>query len=240
MLPVPDAPSLAEGVNDPVFAYLIGLHDRGIFGAVSRDHFDRATQQAGRRSRIPFELITGVVRAPGRQAGTGWVRMTFTGPLDVPVPYSLLGYHPGSLLGSPVVTLEEWQIGRTLVANVGEGDPVLELEDLTLWGIVAGEVWIDIDGWVDRLMGGRVDDTFVVGLAIFRFQGARLAMALGFNRDGEGRSGALDLQADRLRFPAPPALKVIGRDLRGRVIQRLARRGIPAWLPPNGDPARRR
>jgi len=237
-LPVPAVPELAQDVTDPVFAYVVGLLDRDEYGLVSQEHFARAIATSGRKSRIPHQVIRSVWRAPGLQASSGWVRMEFSGQVDVPVPYNILGYHPGSLLSSPVVTLEEWCLGRTLVPNLAaKNSPPLELEDVTLWGIVDGQVWIDIDGWVDALLGGKLDDTYVVGVAIFRFRGERLALALGFNRDGSGRSGVLDVRADKIRFPSPVELKVIARDLRGRLLQRLARRGIAAWAVPGGDVA---
>jgi hypothetical protein len=239
-LPVPAAPELAPDVTDPVFAFMVSMLDRDEYGSVYHEHFAKAVASSGRQSRIPHEVIRAVRRAPGLQAHSGWVRAEFTGALDVPVPYSILGYHPGSLQSSQVVTLEEWRIGRTLVPNVAvEGAPALELEDVTLWGVVDGEIWLDIDGWVDVLLGGRLDDTYVVGVALIRFRGERLALALGFNREGAGQSGVLDVRADKIRFPSPAELKVIARDLRGRVLQRLARRGIAAWMLPDGDVAPR-
>jgi hypothetical protein len=239
-LPVPANPALAEDVTDPVFAFMVGLLDRDEYGSVVQEHFARVIAATGRKSRIPHEVIVAVRRARGLQPRTGWVRAEFTGPLDVPVPYNILGYHPGSLVSSPAVTLEEWRVGRTLVPNpAAEGEPAFELEDLTLWGVVDGQIRIDIDGWVDALLGGKLDDTYIVGLALFRFRGERLAMALGFNREGMGQSGVLDVRADKIRFPAPMELKVIARDLRGRVLQRLARRGIAAWAAPAVAPGPR-
>ncbi len=236
-LPVQAQAVLAADVTDPVFAYMIGLLDRDECGAVSQEHFAQAVAQSGRRSRIPHQLIRGLVRARGLHPRSGWVRAEFTGPLDVPVPYNILGYHPGTLLSSAVVTFEEWRIGRTLVPNIlAEDAPPIEIDDLMLWGLVDGEIRMDIDGWVDALLGGKLDDTFVVGLALFRYRGERLALALGFNQEGEGRSGVLDVRGDKIRFPAPQELKVVARDLRGRVLQRLAQRGIPAWLPPGDSP----
>ncbi len=235
-LPALAVPPLAEDVTDPVFAYVVGLLDRGEYGSIAQQHFARAVAASGRKSRIPHQVIRGVWRAPGLQADAGWVRMEFTDRVNVPVPYNILGYHPGSLLSSPVVTLEEWRLGRTLVPNAAVKDgPPLELEDVTLWGIVDGQVWIDIDGWVDALLGGKLDDTYVVGVALFRFRGERLAIALGFNREGQGHSGVLDVRADKIRFPSPLELKVIASDLRSRVLQRLARRGIAAWVVPGED-----
>lgn len=236
-LPLSTQPALAADVTDPVFAYMVGLLDHDQYGTVTQEHFAQAVSHSGRRSRIPHQLIHALARAQGTQPRSGWVRAEFTRPVDVAVPYSILGYHPGALISSPVVTFEEWRIGRTLVPNILVADaPPIEVDDLILWGVVDGQIRMDIDGWVDALLGGKLDDTYVVGLALFRYRGERLALALGFNQDGEGRSGVLDVHGDKIRFPAPPELKVIARDLRGRVLQRLAQRGIAAWVPPGSEP----
>jgi hypothetical protein len=234
-LPLAQSPPPAAGIIDPVFAYLIALLDTGRYGIILQEHFQQAVERQGRRSRIPVELIQQVRRARAPGGGFGWVRIAFTEPVHAAVPYSILGYHPGSLVSSPEVTLEEWHSTSTIVANPDpKGPSALELQDLTLWAVEEGQVVLDIDGWVDALLGGQIDDTRIVGLALFRFRGERLAMALGFNADGEGRSGVLDLHADQIRFPSPSELRAIGRNLRGRVVRRLARRGIPAWVPEGG------
>ncbi len=233
LLPLPEQLFLATDVTDPVFGYLVGLLDRNIHGIIAGDHFEKAVEQSGRPSRIPHKLIREVRRAPGVRPTSGWIRASFTERLKVPVPYSILGYHPGSLISSQDVTFVEWQIPRAFIPNpFCEDRTTLEVENLTLWGIVAGEIILDIDGWLDALMGGKLDDTYIVGLAFFRFDGNRYAMALGLNEDGRGRSGALDVRTDKIRFPSTCELKAIGRELRRRLIRSLDRRGIPVCIPP--------
>jgi hypothetical protein len=233
-LPVAEPVVLAEDVSDPVFGYVIGLLDRGRWGRVTGAHFAKAVRQSGRRSGIPHELISEVRRSRGSQPQSGWVRASFTKELRVPVPYDILGYHPGALISSQVVMAEEWRAPRARVPNLyaKEGPRTLQIEDLTLWGIVEGDVVMDIDGWLDALLGNKLDDTYIVGLALFRYDGHRYAMALGFSGQGQGRSGVLDVRRDKIKFPASPELKAIGRELRSRVVKRLARRGIAAWVPP--------
>lgn len=232
-LPHPTDPYLASGVSDPIFAYLIGLLDRGIYGTVTETHLDRVLGATSGKSCIPHRLISESRRAavtPGKRA---WTSVTFAERLKVPIPYSILGYNPGSLVASQEVTLEETHFSRMRIPNPAQdGPPVIEISDLRLWALVDGEIVVDIDGWVDALLGGKLDDTYIVGLAIFWLQEKRFAMALGFNSEGVGRSGALDLESDRICFPSPIEIKAIGRCLRARVVRRLAEMGIPAWVPP--------
>lgn len=231
-LPVPEQPSLPEDVTDGVFGYLIGLVDDNRYGVVSVAHIDQVLQALHRPSRVPIEVIESFTRARGESLQESWVEVRFAGPLKVPVPYDILGYHPGSLASTPAVVVREWRVGHLQIPFAGPPEPgLLTVDDLTLWGVVEGEIEIDIDGWVDALLGSRLDDTRVVGLAVFRFQDARYAMALGYSPAGEPRSGSLDLRRDEIRFPSSEELKAIARNLRSRIIERLAHMGLPIQLP---------
>jgi hypothetical protein len=229
---LPEHPELPKDVKDGVFGYLVGLLDANTYGRVAGSQFRDVLQRTGRGSRIPYETIGEVCRAPASTLGEGWVRVNFTGPLDVPVPYSILGYHPGSLHSSAQVTVREWRMPRSVISDpAGDVTGGLEVKDLTLWAIVEGRVVIDIDKLVDKLLGGSLDDTYMVGVAFFRFRGAAYAMALGYNGQGEPRSGALELAENEILFPTPRELKATARDLRARVVRHLAEMGLPAWLP---------
>lgn len=232
-LPLPPNPFLAAHVNDGIFAYLIGLLDRGEYGVVTDDQLERVLDESGKHTRIPRGCIREFRRAsiPGNGA---WVRAVFDKRLDTAVPYDILGYHPGSLVSSKEATFKEQYFPRIAVPNPTKVGPAnYEITDVYLWSLVDGTIEIDIDGWVDAIMGGMLDDTYIVALAVFRYEGDRLAMAVGFNHSGEGRSGALDLANDKIRFPSPDALKIVGRYLRARALTALGDLGIPGWIPPD-------
>lgn len=228
----PEHPVLPKDVKDGVFGYLVSLLDANTYGSVAGSQFRDVLKRTGRPSKIPYETIGELRRAPASASGEGWVRVAFTGPLDVPVPYSILGYHPGSLHSPAQVTVREWHMPRSVISDpAGDVTGALEVTDLTLWAVVEGRVVIDIDQLVDKLLGGSLDDTYVVGIAFFRFRGAAYAMALGYNGQGEPRSGALQLGENEILFPTPRELKATARDLRARIVRRLAEMGLPAWLP---------
>ena len=77
-----------------------------------------------------------------------------------------------------------------------------------------GKVLIDIDDWLDALMGDKLDDTYVTGLLLCRYHGEWLGFAMGYNRKGEGRSGALSFMKDKILFPTPSELRVVGPRMR--------------------------
>lgn len=229
---VPEHPVLPGDVRDGVFSYLVSLLDANTHGYVSGSQISEVLKRAGRPSRIPYEKIREVRRAPASKAGEGWVRVSFNGPLNVAVPYSILGYHPGGLHSSAQVTMREWHATRSVINDPAHDvTGALEIEDLTLWVVVEGRVVIDIDKLVDKLLGGSLDDTYVIGVAFFRYRGVTYAMALGYNGQGQPRSGVMDMGKDEILFPTPRELKATARDLRSRIVHHLAGMGLPAWLP---------
>jgi hypothetical protein len=151
------------------------------------------------------------------------VTIELTKEQAIPAPYSLLGYHPGSVVVPRRVVLVEWRIGN-LTIQEKRRKKLVKLKEVSLWAVESGTVMVDIDAWVDALLGGGVDDMTVRSLAFFRFDGCPYAMAMGFNRDGEGRSGALDLRKNELVFPTPWELKAAGKFLRRTALRRLKMR----------------
>ncbi len=226
-LPLSDDPYLVEGIKDPIFAYLVGLVERGRTGVVRAEHLKKALEKSGRKSRIPLRLIGGFARTFDSDH-LGWTVAVFTESLNVPVPYSILGYHPGRLVSSRDVAFCEFRLDEFPVTVVdGEGEVrLVRPSNVSIWGLVSGRVILDIDGLVDAVMGSRIDDFLVVGLALFELDGCWYGMALGFNRRGEGRSGVLNLQADKIPFPMERRFKVLGRRMRSYLLAQMSLLGF--------------
>jgi hypothetical protein len=231
-LPVPEEPYLPPDIKDPVFGYLIGMFDRKMSGFVTGDHLQAVLEASDRKSRVPREQIKRVLCVRENRRDLIWARAEFVRDLRLPVPYSILGYHPGRLVSSAAVTARQWEMERMVVpyASKDEAD-TLEIKDVTLLAFVEGGVEMDIDGWLDALMGDSLDDTYMLGLAVFRYNGTRYAMALGYNSKGEPRSGALHLSEDEVRFPTPDDLKAVARYLRKQMLRKLTLMELPVALP---------
>ncbi len=236
-LPVSDHPILPDDIKDPAFGYLIGMLDRDMSGMVTGDHIQRVVDESGRKSRIPKGTVASLTSVRGDVGdGSGreasWARVSFHGDLRLPVPYSILGYHPGSLVSTCDVIARYWRTRSMAVPNsVKGGPPNLEISDVTMLAFVEGSVGIEVDGWVDKLLGGALDDTYMIGLAVFHYDGGRYAMALGYNEQGEARSGALHMGDDAMRFPTSEELKAIARYLRKQIVAMLMRMEMPVMLP---------
>jgi hypothetical protein len=205
----------ADGIREPFFAIMVGLAENDFCGVVPGARLRAEIARTARPTKLPIERITLVRRDPTDAPGHAQVVAGLTGPMDLPVPYSILGYHPGSFRASPWIVLDEWYLG-TLRLDVGGGATAV-LDEVRVWGVREGRAEMDVDGWLDRMMGGRLDDTRIVGLAAFRYQGERIGLAMGYNKDGVGRSGAFRFRDDEIIFPNQPAFMAAARYLRRRL-----------------------
>ena len=235
---LPDTLEPAAGVRDPVFAILAGLVSTGCYGTMTEERLERELHRLGTKTNLPYRSVVAVTRLPVQAGYTSRVTVSFDGPLDLPVPYSILGYHPGSFTASEVCNFREWEFpGMQLVETSGTGKDsrtrTIQLEEVHLFALETGEIWIDIDALIDKLLGGAIDDTRVTALVLCKYKGEWLGIATGYGRDQEGRSGILSLKEDKILFPTPDELKGVGRQLRGKaeVLSRIWEGAIPGRPP---------
>jgi hypothetical protein len=217
-------PALATDVRDPIFALLAALLDAGAYGSLAPATIDSVARAAG-GSRLPYGHLLSMERDP-QAVDRSILRMRFDGDLKLSVPYSILGYNPGSLRSSRDVQLQHWKL-PTFALRWQEGDEwrELRLRDIELFALREGSVRLDVDWWVDKLFGSGLDDTDLVGFAIIHHEERRQVVAFGYNGSGKGRSGVFDLTQDEVRFPAPKELLRLGRELRARAESLLAESG---------------
>ena len=221
---------IAEGVEDPVFSILIGLIENEIYGTLSQSRLQHEINRQERTSNLPYEDILEVTRLPANaERSTVEVEIRFDGDIKLPVPYSILGYNPGSIRASSICRFQEWDLGDFVLAHPvkktedeSRAEPV-ELKDAHLYGIVEGSLLLDIDGWLDKLMGGKLDDTNITALLLCRYEGDWHGFAMGYNGDKKGRSGALNFREDKIVFPSSAQIKTVGRKMRSRA-ERLAKK----------------
>jgi hypothetical protein len=204
----PDSVSAARDVRDPVFAYLVGLVDTDLYGTIDAHVLEEVVRRSRGKSRLPYRTLQSLTREPEPHRR---VTVAFEERLRLPIPYEILTYNPGSLRASREVVLREYPLGDFVFDLEGREERV---SDVHLFGVIEGAVLVDIDGWLDHLVGGKLDDTRVTGLALFRYNGERFGLAMGYNSEWKGRSGLLNLREDRIRFPSPPTMKTAAWKLR--------------------------
>jgi hypothetical protein len=218
-LVLPDVLPLEPQVKDPVFAALVALVRADLYGVLTRAHLERELERRHLRSRLPYGSVRDVARVPAPTGPRALVTVRFEGPLAVPIPYSILWYHPGRIRAGDSCVFREWSLGTVqLPYESRPGAPAsLELQDVHLFDLDGGRLEVDIDAWLDRLMGSALDDTDVTGLVVFRHAGRHYGMALGYNSGRRARSGVFDFQGDRIVFPSTAEMKAVARQMRARL-----------------------
>jgi hypothetical protein len=196
-----------SAVPDRFYSYLIGLVNANVCGVVDDAKFDSVLRGFKGKTQIPFEKIKEIRRECVTGSGTRDVSITFKGDLDTPVPYSILGYHPGSVTAGTKVSFLEWYTPSQKI-TVGRGESIV-LADVFVFGVYDGWAVVDIDTWVDRLLGGLLDDTRIIVLVLFKYKGEWHALAAGYDRQGNGRSGVFNFHTNRILFPTPKELQVL-------------------------------
>lgn len=215
-------PALIDGIRDPVFAYLVSMARDGACGELSGEELSGLVQRSGMESRLPHGLLEAVTRVSGATGRPLRLSVRFREAVDVPIPYSILGYHPGSVRISRDLQLDEWRLGRLRLPGEVKGERRY-LEEVRLLVVRAGSVDVDIDWWVDKLFGGKLDDNRVIAFALARHEEHYIGIATGLNGSGQGRSGTFDFHQDEIVFPSPRHLKYAGRNLRQRALRLLER-----------------
>jgi hypothetical protein len=216
---------LAPDVRDPVFAMLVAYVRADRFGLVTRDAVAQTLDGRGLRSRLPWQLAEELARTPGASDASATVTLRFSGPVDTLIPYHILWYHPGRIRASAACRFREWRLAELpfeTPPDSRKGAPS-PLVDLRLFALDEGELFVDIDGWLDALLGDALDDTWITGLAVARYRQREYGFAVGHNREGKSRIGVFDLSADSVVFPLPSDLRAANRAVRSEYERRVGK-----------------
>ena len=228
-----DTADLRAQVKEPVFAWVFSLVDADSLGVWSTADLQAFSAGWEQPSDFPLERFVSFRREalpePQRIVRAGLVcdrlvTITLDAPrLDMPMPYSILGYHPGTLsFGSPVV-VREWRVGeREVTVRDRGGSRRATVQGLVVFEVIEGWTVLDVDGWLDSLLGRNLDDAATVGFAVTRGEGRILGVGNSVGREGRFIYGELDFQEGTV---APH-----GRPL-ARAVAGLVRR----WSDPPSD-----
>ncbi|MFN2371302.1 MAG: hypothetical protein ABR506_09130 [Candidatus Krumholzibacteriia bacterium] len=203
---VPDDAFLRAQVKEPVFAWIFSLVEADSLGAWTPADVQAFADAWDHPSDFPLDKLVSVRReALPDSAQTirdglvcdRRVVVELAAPrLEMPMPYAILGYHPGTLsFGSPLVA-REWRAGTWAVdVRSGGGTRRSGVEGLVVFEIVTGWTVLDVDGWLDSLLGGKLDDSATVGLAVARGGGRLLGVGNSIGREGRFIFGEMDFRA---------------------------------------------
>lgn len=230
---LPEELPIQTEVKDPIFSILVGLVMHDLYGTLDGEHLERALERSGKKTDLPYRELVSLTRSPVEARATANVTVVFKRDLDLAIPYHILGYHPGAFEVAETCVFREWILGtmhfRHPYKERGEVKVrEIAIEEAHLFGLDEGKVAIDVDAWIDHLLGGAIDDTNVKALMLFKYDGRWIGLATGYATDHSGRTGAFDFAKDEIMFPGPDEMKTVGRTMRGRTEEWL--KNWPDWV----------
>jgi hypothetical protein len=209
-LPVPPS-----GVRDPVLELLFTITENDSLGTWDGARLARYVADSGRRSRLPLGDIVRIVRRPATAAEAEQRRgatvtrvweLELSHALRLPLPYAFLGYHPGTLAAARTCVLSEWRLqDQTLHVVVDGRLDTIDVTDVCVLRLDTGWFVLDVDAWLDALLGGLLDDYWTCGFVFARHEGRPFEVSLLANRDGGDDYGEFDLGHDRIVAHPEPA-----------------------------------
>ncbi len=203
------APPDSAEIREPLFDFVLNMMAADSLGIWLAGDIDRHLQSLGRESLLPLDRLVSLERraAPADRAlrlrglisERIWI-LTLDGEHDFPMPYSILGYHPGSLVVSEVIEVSEWRLGDLdLVAGEGDDRARYFMADTVVLRLESGHIVLDVDAWLDELLGKGLDDTWTTGFAVARCDDGWVGLGLGRGRRGRRLYGAFDFASDKVK-----------------------------------------
>lgn len=206
--PAPPAAAAGDTIVEPFFAFVLARSEADSLGMWRGADVAALGRERGRPSRLPVERLVSLERrrpAPGTEGRHGGARVRaewiirFDDALGFPLPYSILGYHPGSLRVSPSLVLAELEPMDLTISWREKKDRVSRpLAAIRVFVCEGGYLLLDADAVVDRLLGDLLDDSWTVGFVTARDGAARLGLGVMLGRDGRAIYGEFDFARDRI------------------------------------------
>jgi hypothetical protein len=218
-LPAAAAPARGDSIVEPFFAFVLDQAAADSLGLWRTAALKAYAAARGTPSRLPVEHLVSLERRrpapgsegryPGARVAAEWV-LAFDDRLSFPLPYSLLGYHPGSLrLASTLVLAELAPVDLTLSWRVKRGREQHPVKQVRVFVCERGYMLLDADAFVDHLLGDLLDDAWTVGFATARDGDHWLAISLMLGREGRAMYGEFDLARDRIEPHGRPLAEAL-------------------------------
>ena len=192
-------------VKDSFFAYVIGIIREGIDVELDAEAMRGVLTEFRSTLELPFDLIARVSQSRTTQPDERILEIAFRGPVTIPIPFSLLGYHPGSIRATQNVVFRETRFTYPDARQPGADAPVFRLSP------ASGTLIVDVDQWLDDLFGGYVDDLPVQNLVFFTWKGEWMCLLQGRGYKGQPLRAFFSFRRNRIVFPVPAELDSLGR-----------------------------
>ncbi len=208
-------------IREPFFEFLLHMAADDSVGLWKGHHLRAQVAESGRESRFPLETVVSLQRArpdpgdlgkyPGLPVAAVWT-VTLSGVQDKPMPYSILGYHPGSLRIGRVLVFSELGPTEFTIRYEKDDETITEvITEARLFPLEQGFVLLDADGWLDALLGSGLDDAWTLGFVTGREIGKLVGLGVSLGRDGRRIFGEFDFTQDTVRAHGRPPMAALSR-----------------------------
>jgi hypothetical protein len=193
-------------VKDTFFAYVLGIIVAGVEVDVNNAQMREILTEFKSSLSLPFDLIDRVTQHA--EAGEKAIGLAFLRDVSIPIPFSLLFYHPGSITATRDLL---FQVSRSTMSDPADAGIMVPVFDLAL---ESGTVLVDIDNWLEALLSAYLEDTLVKHIVFFKTKGDWIGMLEGTGRrTGKVLRAYFNFTRNAIVFPTPAALDRAGRFL---------------------------
>jgi hypothetical protein len=191
-----------DEVKDTFFAYVIGVIISGVEVDLTNSDLRDILTEFKTSLDLPFDLITAVRQTYDPESGQRSLSIDFNSSVDIPIPFSFLGYHPGVILASQSLHLSEM--------NPASSDPTQPSSAVFVLRLIEGGITVDVDDWIEFLLP-IVDDLFVRMLVIFKYEDTWYCMLEGIGKRGEEIMEFFNFTRNLIVFPVPSSFTALGK-----------------------------
>ncbi len=221
---LPEGPTGGQAIQEPFFDFLLGIVEGDSLGDWTGAHVRTHARRLARPSRFPLSDLVSIsrsrpdslqaVRYVGARVHAVW-HLVLTAAQDRPMPYSILGYHPGSLRIAQEIVLSELA-AADLRLNFRTGEVTVQqlVTGARIFAVEQGYVLMDADGWLDVLLGVGLDDAWILGFVTGYHDGQRLGLGVSIGSKGRRIFGEFDFAKDEVLVHGRPLAKALSRTSR--------------------------
>ncbi len=212
---------IADGpeVREPFFGFILSMARSDSLGSWTGADLRVHAGALAAESRFPLAEIVyvsrsrpdsvGAARYQGALVKAVW-RIVLSADQDRPMPYSMLGYHPGSLRFSSEMVLSELAaVSLSLHFRDNEETRRETVTEVRIFALEQGYILLDADGWLDALLGSALDDAWTLGFVIGREQGRLLGLGVSLGRKGRHIYGEFDFANDEILTHGRPLVSAL-------------------------------
>jgi hypothetical protein len=218
-----DDAAVREGpeIREPFFEFMLGMAEVDSLGSWQGAELRAHTLATGRESRFPLDEVVSLERSrpaaaavrkyPGATVRAVWT-LTLTEDQDRAMPYSILGYHPGSLRVAGRLVFSELAPSDVAISYVEDDVQVTRhLTEVRIFPLEEGHVVLDADGWLDALLGSGLDDAWTLGFVVGREEGRLVGLGVSLGRKGRKIYGEFDFNRDKVEAHGRPVMAGLSR-----------------------------